>query len=1098
MLAGVSPVLFYDPIGRVVATLHPNDTWEKAVFDPWHRESWDVNDTVLLDPHSDPDVGAYMRPYLKGLGGWRSWYEQRVSGDLGGIEQVAAGKTAAHASTPTRVWLDTLGRPFLAVAHNRGGESDELLSTRAYLDIEGNEREVVDAKGRSVMRYGYDLLGSRIAQSSMEAGARLVINDVTGQPIFSWNSRGFHFRTEYDALRRLTRSFVHGDGEFGRELLHERTEYGEERPGDVALNLRGRVFRQYDAAGVVTNDTYDFKGNPIAVSRQLAEEYKTALDWAGPVLLEQRIFTSQTRYDALNRPIAQTSPDSSVIRPTYNEANLLKRLEANLRGADESTVFVADIAYNARGQRSLCIYGNGVHTAYDYDPLTLRLSSLRTLRGTERLQNLSYTYDPIGNITHIRDDAQQTLFFRNRRVEPSADYTYDAIYRLIEATGREHLGQAASGGYAPMPTSQADAPKVGLPHPGDGNAMGRYVQRYVYDEVGNFLKMIHRGTDPTNPGWTRTYSYAEPSLLEPSQASDRLTSTSDGADATFPSFTYDAHGNTTFMRELPLMRWDYHDQLQATSRQTVKNGGSPETTYFLYDATGQRVRKVTERQAQPGMTASRKSERIYFGGFEVFRRYGARGVTALERETLHIMGGEQRVALVEIRTAGKDDGPEQLQRYQLTTHLGSTTLELDALAGIISYEEYYPYGCTSYQAVARQTDTPKRYRYTGMERDEETGLSYHSARYYSPWMGRWISPDPNGIGDGTNLYGYVSENPIALTDGSGLQEERQTWLAEIIEFVINPKATRRGSGVSKLQRLALKGIDIAFGPGTGPRGRGSGLDWGHPKPQPHGTTLATQDPPLRPEPYGPNRSSYQDKLTKQRAAAAGQPVRNAEAVDTTAKIGARQTQPAPKPFEQPMADYWESSKQWTPPTQTPRAAPTASPASGPSNQLDLPFDRPAPPGGGTGPPSGGGGGGGGGESTALTLANAADDVLVAESRLARFAAGALQVAKFAGEAGMVISAAVTLYKVGDRLSEGDYKGAAYEAAIGAADLITFGLASPVAAKGIEIYNEAPWEDPVVQKYMNDAVDSFTGMDEFKSKWNDIGRPSARPETGRPR
>ena len=280
MLAGVSAVLFYDPVGRVVATLHPDDTYDKTVFDPWHQDSWDVNDTVLLDPHSDPDVGAYMRPYLKGLGGWRTWYEQRVGGALGGIEQVAAEKTAAHASTPTRVWLDTLGRTFLTVAHNRGGEADELLSTRAYLDIQGNEHEVVDALGRSVMRYGYDLLGRRIAQSSMETGARLVINDVTGKPIYSWNSRGFHFRTEYDALRRLTRSFVHGDGEFGRELLHERTEYGEERPGDEALNLRARVFRQYDAAGVVTNEAYDFKGNPIAVSRQLAAEYK--IDSTGP------------------------------------------------------------------------------------------------------------------------------------------------------------------------------------------------------------------------------------------------------------------------------------------------------------------------------------------------------------------------------------------------------------------------------------------------------------------------------------------------------------------------------------------------------------------------------------------------------------------------------------------------------------------------------------------------------------------------------------------------------------------------------------------------------------------------------------------------
>ncbi|HEX4961258.1 MAG TPA: SpvB/TcaC N-terminal domain-containing protein, partial [Thermoanaerobaculia bacterium] len=46
---GVSPILCYDPAGRVVATLHPNHTWEKVVFDPWRQETWDVNDTVLLD-----------------------------------------------------------------------------------------------------------------------------------------------------------------------------------------------------------------------------------------------------------------------------------------------------------------------------------------------------------------------------------------------------------------------------------------------------------------------------------------------------------------------------------------------------------------------------------------------------------------------------------------------------------------------------------------------------------------------------------------------------------------------------------------------------------------------------------------------------------------------------------------------------------------------------------------------------------------------------------------------------------------------------------------------------------------------------------------
>ena len=47
---------------------------------------------------------------------------------------------------------------------------------------------------------------------------------------------------------------------------------------------------------------------------------------------------------------------------------------------------------------------------------------------------------------------------------------------------------------------------------------------------------------------------------------------------------------------------------------------------------------------------------------------------------------------------------------QFGNHLGSTRLELDEQAQIVSYEEYFPYGSTSYQAVRSQTETPKRYR----------------------------------------------------------------------------------------------------------------------------------------------------------------------------------------------------------------------------------------------------------------------------------------------------------------------------------------------------------------------------------------------------
>ena len=111
-------------------------------------------------------------------------------------------------------------------------------------------------------------------------------------------------------------------------------------------------------------------------------------------------------------------------------------------------------------------------------------------------------------------------------------------------------------------------------------------------------------------------------------------------------------------------------------------------------------------------------------------------------------------------------------RYQLHNHLGSAALELDDAAQLISYEEYHPYGTTAFQAKnAGIKAAAKRYRYTGMERDEESGLEYHSARYYLPWLGRWASCDPIGIEGGINIFQYSNANPICLMDSAGTQSD---------------------------------------------------------------------------------------------------------------------------------------------------------------------------------------------------------------------------------------------------------------------------------------------------------------------------------------
>jgi RHS repeat-associated protein len=780
---GVSPILFYDPAERVIATLHPNHTWGKVVFDPWRQEAWDVNDTVLqADPKNDPDVGDFFRrlpdaEYLP------TWHEARKNGQKGPEEKAASEKTATHADTPTTTHFDTLGRPFLTLADNGPDPTQPdqhlLFATRVELDIEGNQRTVRDAieqasdkQGRIVMRYAYDMLGNRIHQRSMEAGARWMLNDVAGKPIRAWDSRDHQFHTAYDALRRPTDSYLREDA--GPERLIGRTVYGENQPNPEASNLRNKVAQLFDQAGVVTSDEYDFKGNLLRSQRQLAKEYKTILDWSATVPLESETYTSRTTYDALNRPTELTTPHTSatqpsVIRPGYNEANLLDRVDANLRGATANgqpvwTPFVTNIDYDAKGQRQRIDYGNGVSTVYDYDPLMFRLTRLLTLRGATPLQDLFYTYDPAGNITSIRDEAQQTIYFKNQIVEPHADYVYDAIYRLIEATGREHIGQASK-----PEMTWSDEFRINLPHPSDGQAMRRYVEHYDYDRVGNFLQLIHQAS---NGNWTRGYTYNEASLVEPAKMSNGLSGTAVGSIA--ESYAYDAHGNMLTMPHLQSMQWDFRDQL----RQIDLGGGG--TAYYIYDAAGQRVRKVIERQ-----NSTRQKERIYLSGFEIYREYNGNGdIVTIERETLHVMDDKQRIALVETRTldtAGNDQATRQLIRYQLGNHLGSASLELDDHAQIISYEEYSPYGSSTYQAVRSQTETPKRYRYTGKERDEESGLYYHGARYYAAWVGRWTNCDPLGIRSGhENLFEYVRCNPVIFRDPNG-KDEQESVLSEVVK-----------------------------------------------------------------------------------------------------------------------------------------------------------------------------------------------------------------------------------------------------------------------------------------------------------------------------
>lgn len=792
---GVTPVLRYDALGRLIETRLPDGTRTRVSFTAWEEAHWDAIDTV---------EGS-------------RWADERDSLDSGDPDSRALTLSMAYRDTPVRVYLDTLARPVVSVADNtEHGGTATLYATRVTLDVQGRQSEVIDALGRRVQRQGFDLLGrplwTRMMDSSGGPGTEdgdatipdaedtavaRMLPDVAGHALRKWTERGYEFRDTYDLARRLVEVRVITPEE--TEEVTEYLRYGESFSGAVAANLRGRLWRAYDGAGLLEHGQHDFHGNLLATSRRLPKAHRGTVDWAEVVaatttedredaedeVLLAEAFEASSTYDALGRAREVVPPRSTdgavpatharLVRQTYNQAGLLATVEAQF-GTDESafTTIVSGVTYNARRQREQVVHGNGVVTTYDYDDRSFRLVQLLSMRDTGSAtltaQDLRYTYDAAGNVVAIEDAAGDA---EDRLVEAItsgavSQYTYDGLDRLVAATGREH--PAILGG-----TGTELEPDGGrFRHENDLTGLLAYTEEYAYDAVGNLLSVEHQVPADTTRAWTRDYRYEETSNR---LRSTRLPGDSGSLDTEdLPDrYGYDAHGNMTSMPHLPTMAWDAHEQLSATSNA---GGAGRVECHFQYDAQGQRVRKAVEHYA--GGDCTIVEERIYLGGFEVYRRHAGDGVDdTVEKEvqTLHLMDGERRVAMHDARTVQLGTGsvvetPDVEDRvtrlrYQHDNHLGSACLETDEDGALVSYEEYHPYGTVA-MSYSRdgEGDEPKRYRFTGMERDE-TGLQYHSARYYAPWLGRWTSPDPAGLADGSNKYQYCASSPVGTTDTSG-------------------------------------------------------------------------------------------------------------------------------------------------------------------------------------------------------------------------------------------------------------------------------------------------------------------------------------------
>jgi len=797
---GEKSMMFYDPRGQVIRTLNPDGSEQRVIYGvpntldnplaftptPWEAYTYDANDNAGRTHANDTATASYRH----------------------------------HRNTPSNILIDALGRAIVAVERNRAkpASSTDLLAaveeyrTRSTYDIQGNLLTVTDSLNRVAFRHVYDLAKRSLQIDSIDAGMRVMVLDAIGNEIERRDSKGALALRSYDILHRPNRMWARNDS-VQSMTLREMLSYGDggrsdqpaqERVASRANNSLGKPLLHKDEAGELSVGAYDFKGNLVSKTRKViadgpiiatfnasggpARSY--TVDWDTPPSLEGAYVTSMT-YDALNRIKTmqypedvgdfQGPPSRKVLRPHYNRAGAMERVTL------DTVIYVERIAYNAKGQCTLVAYGNSILTRYAYDPQTFRLIRMRTEKyltplpaldtykpSGGLLQDYAYEYDLAGNILAIHErvpgcgvngsvDGSEAL---NRQ------FQYDPLYRLTRATGRESINIANPRPWEDLAREGYNSSNHGTANQDNAPSLTHeYWEVYQYDPAGNMLALKHSNN------WTRRFGMAG---FTPRQWKEKVTDflaggspawgtqgnrlTNFGTDENQgQNHTFDSNSNLTREFTNRHFSWDCADRMIAFADRATADSPASQETAYLYDSGGQRIKKLVHLQTGEVETTT------YIDGIFERHRSSNPGEPTIENNTLHVMDNKSRIAMVRVGDAFRGDGaPGILVKYQVGDHLGSCSIVIggnNATSNVfVNREDYFPYGETSFGSFGR-----KRYRFTDKERDEESGLYYHGARYYAPWLARWVNCDPLGMVDGLNLYRFTRNNPLRFDDPSGTQ-----------------------------------------------------------------------------------------------------------------------------------------------------------------------------------------------------------------------------------------------------------------------------------------------------------------------------------------
>ncbi|EOC9367807.1 RHS repeat-associated core domain-containing protein [Enterobacter asburiae] len=685
--------------------------------------------------------------------------------------------------SPVLTVFSNQGNVVRTLEYNRRAGTDPLdeYITGQHYSARGHVLSTIDPRLREAspdtpnFSYVRSLSGRPLQVVSQDAGTRTLLHDIEGGLSWQQDSREQQQRRVYDTLHRLI-AVTEQTGDTSPRIT-ERLIYGDVT-APTGANLRGQLLQHCTPAGLTQISSCGTGGQLLQQSQQFLRDDvidsnwgEAQADWEAD--LSPDIFVSRWQYNARNQQVSLTDARNNLQRQQYNIAGQLLSSHVLLNGQPAEQVLLSEVTYSAAGQVLRETAGNGVVSDYTYEPQTQRLAALNTSRPAEAgryavLQQVSWQYDPMGNILTVTDASTPVRFTRNQRVTPTRTYSYDARYQLTEASGREN---ATAG----QQTSALPTPIVPLAQ--DASAVTGYTRTYTYDRSANLTTVQHLGYGSS--------AYTLQMVVAP--VSNRSVQQTGALTPGDVNGYFDGNGNLTELVAGQPLVWNGRNQLQRAI-QVDRPDGVDDSEVYWYDGAGQRATRLSTALANNTV----HTERVrYLPGLELRQKEQTpNGGVLTVLETLQVVksvgAGRQSARVLHWELGQPSGSSNDSVRYSLNDQTGSSVLEVDQQADVVSWEEYFPFGGTAVWSAQNETEVKYKFvRYSGKERDM-TGLYYYGFRYYAPWLMRWLNPDPAGTVDGLNLFCMVGNNPVTRSDVLGLARDAYEFNAPYGTYFHNP------------------------------------------------------------------------------------------------------------------------------------------------------------------------------------------------------------------------------------------------------------------------------------------------------------------------